>query len=123
MRAKHTQLALRLALANSNSTFRLGAVIAAGPCVCSIGVNWKSSDESKSIHAEVAAVRALNGLISELKNIDLYVTRVLRNGTVALALPCPACTSVLAKIPGLSNIYYTDRLGIWRQIKIHNRME
>lgn len=65
--------------------------------------------EAIYLHAEIAAIRkALSVLtLAELRASDLYVARVLKNGTPALAKPCSGCMRAIVEF-GIQNVVWTE---------------
>jgi tRNA(Arg) A34 adenosine deaminase TadA len=60
------------------------------------------------LHAEKAAIiRAMNRYGDEiLKDCDLYVLRVLKNGNIANSKPCPSCQEFI-KVVKIKHTYWT----------------
>lgn len=97
---------------------RLAAAIYHKKKLVSIGVNeWKTHplqahynvhDGSAPIHAEMSAiVRALKTLpVSDLRECELVVVRLLRNDQRALSKPCAACSAAI-KAFGIKAVYFT----------------
>jgi deoxycytidylate deaminase len=57
-------------------------------------------------HAEARLVRKLN------HGSDIYVARVLRDGTVATARPCPKCQKAMRN-RGINRVFYTISDSEW----------
>lgn len=64
---------------------------------------------SLCLHAEIDAIARLG---HQAKGADLYVARVLKNGTPAMAKPCQGCVRAIAAF-GIRNVYYTTHNGGW----------
>lgn len=108
---------LRQATASAKKSeylYRLGAVVVKGHNVLSTGYNsvnthTKVNNFPSSRHAEMDAILKVlkqhNGL-QKLAGAKLYVTRITKSGTTALAKPCKKCLQ-LAKSVGIKKIYYT----------------
>lgn len=104
--------------AASESVFhraRVGAVIAKGERILSTGYNrigysrfLRNRPYPESIHAEQAAVLKLlkERRLNDLSGSTIYVSRILRNGHTACALPCGVCNSLLASV-GIKEVIYT----------------
>lgn len=56
------------------------------------------------IHAETAALLALKG--AELSKASIYIYRGHKDGSYALARPCPSCQKLLHQY-GIKHVYYT----------------
>jgi deoxycytidylate deaminase len=109
------------------STFdraRVGAVITKKKCLVSYAHNAiRCYRDPKgfilprkvehTLHAEQAAIiKALNaGLQSDLVGSYLYVTRIKKDGTKALALPCVTCQELIRAV-GIKRVFYTTDKGI-----------
>jgi deoxycytidylate deaminase len=57
------------------------------------------------LHAEIDAL-----IRAEFKATDLYVARVLKDGSPALAKPCPICRLAM-KRAGVLRVHYTNNKG------------
>lgn len=114
------QYLTKLALDNEGTKgrFRLAAGIVHKKSLIATGVNsYKShplmlqfgkNSDSIFLHAEVDAIKNALRLLSvgQLKDCDMYVVRVKRDGSYGLAKPCEGCRNALA-LYGLKNVYYT----------------
>lgn len=56
------------------------------------------------IHAEISALAAAR---EPVDGMAMYVARVLKDGSPALAMPCTACQSALAAF-GIENVSWTE---------------
>jgi cytidine deaminase len=109
MRTWICHLTERIARAHHASKFKLAAVVASGSRILAVGVNYERphvTGQPTSIHAENSALRQLS---SETKG-DIYVCRILANGGLALAKPCPLCQQRIFKA-GISSVFYSDSNG------------
>lgn len=109
MKLKHFALARKASLKSDHPCHRLGAVVARGNKVVSIGWNrYKTHPHSphpfKHIHAEVAALMKIT---DKLDGADLYIYREGKDGIPRLSKPCKSCMNVI-KQAGIKRIYYTD---------------
>jgi len=97
---------------NSMCNYRVGAVTARSKI---LGRGWNKSKTHSSmkkhnesydrqIHAELAAVLATGTDI--VRGADLFVCRILKDNSFALARPCETCYN-LARSYGVRRIYYT----------------
>lgn len=110
------KLALKIA-EKSQHKFRIGAVIAVGNRIMSVGINkWRThprqinchtNNMANSIHAELDAI--ISGHCME--GATIYVARILKNGAAGLAKPCLICQGIIdsAKI---KRVVYTTSYGI-----------
>lgn len=104
------QLAIQVANESNYRTHHIGAVIARGPRVISVGTNRygthprQDGKHTRSVHAEL---RALIGCrLWELKKADLYVARITRGGNIGLAKPCVNCQNIIVDT-GIRRVFYT----------------
>ena len=110
-------VATEIAKNNPSPKYKFGAVITAkNGRIVSVGENSYSrshpmqarygerytTPEACFIHAEVAAIIRAKG-----KGHTLYVSRVLKNGTEAMARPCPACLGAIKFETKLRKVVYT----------------
>ena len=115
---RHQKLAYRIAL-NSESKFRLGAVLAKGSKVLNVGINNMSKTHPSTqkftrrplgTHAEFSACRGVE--TEDIIGSTIYVCRVLKNNLIALAAPCECCTQFL-KMFGVRGVYYSTNNNIF----------
>lgn len=107
------RISIKMAL-QSTSRFKVGCVIAKGRRILCAGYNDMGTTHPrmgtlKRLHAEVHA------LVSPHSNIvggDAYVCRVMADGTLGLARPCPICIEAL-RLYGIKTIYFTSGDGEW----------
>lgn len=91
---------------------RHGAVVVMGKRVLAVGVNRTRNDPrictdpktGAALHAEIAALKTLRDI--DLRGATLVSARVLKDGTPALAKPCPRCAAVIEYL-GLGKVVYT----------------
>lgn len=109
---RHQKLAYKIAL-QSGSKFRLGAVLAKGSQVINVGINNMSKTHPQTqkfthrplgTHAEFSACRGVEN--DDIVGATIYVCRVLRNNSIALAAPCECCTQFL-KMFGVRGVYFS----------------
>lgn len=105
----------------SGSKYRLGAVLVKKRRIINTGFNDMSrshpimrkykpyGNPPKNLHAEVACCIGLSP--EAVKNADLYVVRVLKNGAWAMAKPCKICRKYLTAM-GVKNVFYTNFAGL-----------
>ncbi len=116
---RHARLASTIA-AKSPSRFRLGAVLVKRNRVLSVGWNNMSKshplqqkycdhDHALGLHAEVHSCLGVS--LPELNGANMYVARVLRDGTLALAKPCRVCQRFLISV-GIRKVTYTTDEGL-----------
>ena len=110
-----------LAALNSNSRMRVGCVISTGGRILASGCNNMSKSNAfvrkysslKKTHAEVRALMNLRFNVD--KRCIPHICRVLRNGKVAMARPCPICMDIM-KFSGIKKICYTiDSFPYWKE--------
>ncbi len=115
---KHIDLALSMAN-KSTSKFRLGAVLAKRGNVISTGYNqmdkthplqnkFYKGDGVLGLHAEVHACIGVPA--ASLHGAHLYVMRILADGRIAMAKPCPTCYKFLASV-GVARITFSTGYG------------
>lgn len=110
---RYFDLAKRLSERSNHHQHRLGCVIVSGKGVVGMGWNLQkthplSPHPYHHIHAEFMAVLSA-GLDREVLNgATCYVYRETKNGTPALAKPCPTCMSML-KSYGIRVVTYTTK--------------
>ena len=117
---KHIEHAKNQAL-KSTSKYRLGAVIVQGSYAISSGFNNMCKTHplmhqynpnrhkfATGTHAEVQAMIGVER--QHIRGADLYVVRVLKNGSLTMAKPCLICQRVMEAM-GIRNVYYTTANG------------
>lgn len=115
---KKLELAIRMAN-KSTSRFRLGAVLFHRNQVISTGYNcmkkthplqqkFSRKEITLGLHAEIHACLGVS--VSDLIRSEIYVARILRNGSLALAKPCQVCQKFLEDV-GISKVTYTTAAG------------
>lgn len=100
---------------------RMGAVISKKNRILSCGHNeirhykncptprkWKNS-----LHAEQSAIlKMLNqGRHNELIGSTLHISRILKDGSHAMAKPCTFCQELIISV-GIKRVFYTTELGV-----------
>lgn len=110
---RYLSLAKRIS-ERSDSRFRVGCVIVRKNRVISVGWNDMRKSHPKCgtygnyLHAEIRSLLKLSG--ADTQNATAYVCRILANGNVGLAKPCPVCYRAL-KLAGIVNVVYTTNDG------------
>lgn len=61
-------------------------------------------------HAECAAISKIKYLDIDFSRAHLYIYRELRDGSIAMARPCPACMAAIKEM-GIKTIHYTTDSG------------
>ena len=61
-------------------------------------------------HAEVGVINKIKYLDIDFSKVHLYIYRELRDGTIAMARPCPACLAAI-KEKKIKYIHYTTECG------------
>lgn len=113
------ELALKIAEANQIEKLpRMSAVITKRNKIMSVGVNshkthplqkrFARNPQSLHLHAEIAALKnALRKFsLEELSGATIYVARVLKDGSPALAKPCLGCEKALMEF-GIKHVHWT----------------
>lgn len=116
MKTKHIELAKKTA-EKSTYKFRVGCVIVRGSRI--VGFGWndgvkthaKSPHPFKSVHAEFDAVLSTKG--ESVAGCDVYVCRILADGSLAMAKPCAHCEAMLRKLK-VRRVFYSTSEG-WKQ--------
>ena len=114
----HCNLAASMA-SKSTGKFMLGAVLAKGKQVISVGINSNRThprmqrfnpDRSYTVtlHAEVDACMGVPD--DALEGADLYVVRVNKTGGWAMAKPCKICRKFLHDAR-LRRVFYSNKDG------------
>lgn len=110
-----------IALAKSNTTDlnRMAAIIVKRKKVLGRGLNsrrshplqklFSKSDVKIALHAEISAIidALRNNEEEELKGATIFVARVLKNGSRAIAKPCIICERAI-KAYGITATYWTE---------------
>lgn len=111
--------AIMLAKDNPTDLNKMAAIIAKRREILGVGLNsrkshplqklFSKSEVKISLHAEIAAIiDALKDYDEdELKGANIFVARVLKNGSRAVAKPCPICERAI-KAYGIQGIYWTE---------------
>ena len=106
---RHFELATKLAL-KSEYKYKLGCVIAKKNRIVGLGFNkpYKthpdSPNEFKNIHAELDALIGVDH--KDLQDATVYVSRIRKDGRLALSMPCQHCMELLRKA-GVGVVYWT----------------
>lgn len=125
MAAKNESIT-RLAKATSNKgqhcQHKVGAVIVKKGRPISTGFNsYKThplihkKNPLKTTHAEISAISRTKDRES-LAGATIYVFREHRDGSMAMARPCPCCWAVCQE-HGIKDVYYTTETGEWEYEK------
>ena len=62
------------------------------------------------IHGELAVLQKIKYLDIDFSRVHIYVYRELKDGTMAMARPCPACMAAIKQM-GIKYIHYTTECG------------
>ena len=113
MNPKYFEIAKRLSVNSDHHQHKIGAVVVKRNQIIGMGFNKmrthpKSPHPYKSCHAEFCAVKNIKPEL--LKDAAIYVYRENRQGSTALAKPCPSCFSLLKSLL-ITHIYYTINNG------------
>ena len=101
----------------SQHRFPIGAIIAIGSRILSLGINkyrthpqqinHHTNEVGGSIHAELDAIISCQNT----KDATIYIARLLSNGDAGLAKPCKICQKIIESC-GIKKVVYTTRDGI-----------
>lgn len=119
LHTKYFQAAYAVALAGSGAGgkngYRLGAVIVNKKRIEAARFNCLKSHpklckyfQYPYLHAEAHAILSLG--LSNCENKSIYVARVLRDGSWALAKPCKDCQRLISDV-GIKEVYYSTNKG------------
>jgi tRNA(Arg) A34 adenosine deaminase TadA len=111
--------AINLAKTNPTDLNKMGAIIVKRKRVIGKGMNtrrshplqkiFSQSDLKIALHAEISAIidALRNNEEEELKGATIFVARVLKNGSRAIAKPCVICQKAIEAY-GIKATYWTD---------------
>jgi deoxycytidylate deaminase len=95
----------------ANNNFRLGCVLVNKNMVVSSGFNSYKTHPAlyyltkyPYLHAEQAAI--LKRGLDNCKGLDMYVVRILKDGTLATSKPCKVCASMIKDV-GIRRVVWT----------------
>ena len=96
----------------STMCFKLGAVVAHKGRVVGTGTNCSlrskyGREYHVSLHAEMAACLDAMSRTRNIRGMEVYVARVLKNGEMAIAKPCMMCLKRLIEY-GVKRVCYSD---------------
>jgi len=110
------------------SSARVGCIISYRGAVLAKGFNsdkthttqakynkWRYKDNGNNylpqkLHSEIMALEKIKFLDIDFSKIHVYVYRELKNGTRAMARPCPSCLAAI-KAMNIKHIHYTTPDG------------
>lgn len=99
----------------TGTNFRVGAAIYDGPRLITAKSNsYKTSPrllrytKYPYMHAEQACIFHLG--LDQCQGKTIFVARVKRDNTLALAKPCPVCEEMIA-MAGFKRVFYTNEFG------------
>ena len=118
MRRKIANLTVKIARRQRDgySRFRLACVASRGSRVFAIGVNVNKPTVActpNSCHAEDSCLRK----VPDIDGGDLYVARVLADGSLGMAKPCSNCLKLIQQST-IDSVHYTNRSGGWSTLEI-----
>jgi len=87
---------------------------------------WRYKDSGNKylpskLHAEAMALNKVKYLDIDFSKVHLYVYRELRDGTLGMSRPCPACLAAIKQM-GIKNIHYTTDCGFAAE-RINNAIQ
>ena len=115
-------------LSDYSGNARIGCIIVYKHCVLAKGSNsdkthteqakynkWRYKNRSNKylpdkIHSEINCLRKIKYLDIDFSKVHVYVYRELRDGSMAMARPCPACMAAIKKM-GIIHVHYTTPDG------------
>lgn len=119
------QIAKVISQLSTHKKFKIGAIIVCKNKLISAGTNSDKShpvqkryDKERgfkthhSCHAEVRAI--LNSKLSDLSNCTIFIYRETKDGSLAMARPCPACLKMI-KDYKIKVINYTTVAGFCKE--------
>ena len=74
------------------------------------GYDVEASNAYNNLHAEVACLSKIRYLDIDFSKVTLYVYRGHKDGTKAMARPCPACRKMI-KDMGIKEVWFTTEDG------------
>lgn len=105
---------------------RLGAVVVEGKHIVSTGYNSNKTNPTQAlynsyrkinpiyparVHAEVSALNSLIGKKDvDFSRLKVFVYRELKDGTRAMARPCPSCMALMRDL-GIKKVFYSTPDG------------
>lgn len=68
--------------------------------------------DPKNIHSLHAEIACLNMIKQDVcyKDIEIYIVRLLRDGSLGMARPCPSCFQYIKQL-GIRKIFYSTNMG------------
>lgn len=102
---------------NSQLKQRVGCIAVYRGKIVATGYNTSYEVSSKNPYKTIyqhAECCVLN--LPDLRGVDIYVTRLLQDGSLTMAKPCAICVNIL-KQKRIKRIYYTDFDGSLRSCK------
>ena len=106
----------RASLGRSGKCFTLAAVGVRTDGANVVSVNGWNTDREPQHHAEARAARKLD------VDAILYVARVKKDGSVAMARPCPAC-QILLKARRIFEVHFTIDEDSWGTMNLNQGTE
>lgn len=119
---KAGRMSIRLATKEAKQSkfkYRVGAVIVKSGRVVATGFNevgvYNPTRPYPTIHAEEKAIVKLlrTRRLDLLNGAKLYVSRIHKNGSFGLSLPCSHCADLALSV-GIKEVIYTTNTGIER---------
>jgi len=83
-------------------SYRHVAIVTRGGCILSVGVN------ASAIHAEVVALEQID--YGNRRGVTVISLRIRKDGSLAMAKPCPSCTRFMVKY-GVKKVMYSTSDG------------
>jgi deoxycytidylate deaminase len=108
---RYFELAKNLSKKSDHYRHKLGCIIVNHNKIIGLGFNLlrthsKSPNRWKTIHSEFHAILGVDP--ADLYGATVYVYREHRNGTLAIAKPCPTCNKMLQDCSVREVIYTTE---------------
>lgn len=109
MKMRYFKMAEEFSSFGEHHQHQIGTLLTKGNRVISWGYNRRKTHSRsphpyKSLHAEFDAIRKCNP--EDVYGSTIYVSRSKKDGSPAMARPCPSCYSMLKQL-GVKTICYT----------------
>lgn len=122
---KYFKIADSVSQLSNHPKAKLGCIIVSHKRILSSGFNSNTKTHTKQkrldkirfktestgkIHAETQALLPLINSRTDLSKAELYISRRLKDGSLAMSKPCPSCMALIRSC-GIKTIHYTTSEG------------
>ena len=125
---RYLHKAKQMCMESQSKRFRIGAVLVYGNNIIAKGCNIDKTNplqykynkyrnfrkmdvlNNGVIHAEMNCLCKIRFLDIDYSKVKIFICRIKRDGTIALAKPCKACQMAMRDY-GITEIYYTDNMS------------